>query len=215
MKLSFHLSRQQTFGLIVGVCTVALLIVGGGAAFAYGVYARQWDTPFVRRVAALVRLPAARVGSHVITYTEYLTHLDAEKRFLQGPAAQAEGLSGEPTADDRKSVLDRTIRIATVEELAAQNGLVVTPLDVDRTYDELVARAGTSTTPQEIQTFLMDQFGWTEADFKQYVVRPAMLEDGARQAFERRAATTTDATAFDKELEAKLTGPEVKRYLKL
>jgi hypothetical protein len=203
---------KQRWILFVGALVSAGALAGlASAGFAYGVQQKRWDTPFVRTLAAWLRVPAAKVGKRTVTYVEYLAHEDALRRFLAGPAARAQGLSEQPDAELRQQTLDRAIRIAAVEEFASARDFIVTPLDVDRAYDELIARAGTSTTPEEIRSFLLDQFGWEEEQFKQYVVRPAMIEDGLRQ---KKYRETNDPEAFTRELAARLRAPDVKRYLK-
>jgi hypothetical protein len=196
------------FLLIGALCAVAVV----GAIFTYGVFAYQWDFPMARRFAAVTHIPAARVGSKFIPYTEYLAELDAEKRFLSGPAARAQGLPQELTKEVRVQALERLIRIASVEEFSVTRNLVVTPLDVDRVYDGLVAQAGTSTTPEEIHSFLNDQFGWNEQEFKHYVVRPALMEDVLKQ---KKMQETQDPNAFEDELQARIAKPDVVRYLKI
>jgi len=139
-------------------------------------------------------LPAARVGSQTVTYSEYLKHVEAQRAFTEGPAAQAQGVTSTFGDPERSAALERAIRIAAIDDMAAKAGLQVTPLDVDRAYLGLVERADTSTSPQEIHDFLHDQFGMDEAAFKQMVVRPALIEDTLRQ---QRAQATGVDTTFD------------------
>jgi len=193
------------------VASVAIIIVGGFAFATYSsLYQQKSDGAFAEMVSGLIPLPAARVGGQTVTYAEYLSHLKAQDVFLQGPTAQSQGLARELGTEDRVQAYERAIRIAAVTDMAEEAGLEVTPLDVDRTYQDLIARAGTSTSAGEIGQFLQNEFGWNIEQFKKYVVRPALIEDTLKQ---QRFTETQDALAFDRELAEKLNGEETKRYL--
>ncbi len=196
--------------LLIGASVLILIAVLLGT-FLTSVYVAKSESPFIVKLAAWTGLPAATVGAKRVSYLEYVKHVEAQRIFLSGLAAAAEGATGEITDRERTSALDRAMRIAVIEEAADKAKIVVTPLDVERAYDGLVARAGTSTTPGELQAFLRDQFGWDEPDFKQYVVRPALMEDELRVKSIRE---TSDPAAFDTQMEERLKQPDVVKYLK-
>ncbi len=186
------------------------LLIGSGTvlvfAFAIGglvtsVYYWKLENPFIRSVAS--SFPAANVNGRLVSYGTYLEHVDAQRAFLSGPMVADTGAVREITDLERKEALDRAIRIEAVAGLAADSQVEVTPLDVDRAYDDLVARAGTSTSPAEIQTFLKKQFGWDETEYKKYLLRPAFTEELLRN----KGGDTFDAT-----LQARIDG--AKRYLR-
>jgi len=189
---------------------IALILIGFGAWVYTGVYKQQSEQPFLVRVADILQLPVARIGNHQVTYTNYLTHLDAQKVFLKGPTAQAQGLARELGTEDKVQAYERAIRIAAVDDMAEEAGVVITPLDVDRAFDELIAQSGTSTDIGEVRTFLQNEFGWDETQFKQLVVRPALVEDTLKQ---KQLTESQDALAFDTALAAKLSATSTKRYL--
>lgn len=206
MTPSFRLSRRA---VVIG----AVFLVGfalAGAGLASSVYVFQNEDAVTRSLAGWLRLPAARVGSRVVTYDDYLAHLGSLRLFLEGPLAAAQGLGGPVGPAEKASALDRAIRIVAIDEMAVDAALSATPLDVERAYDGLVAQAGTSTTPGELQDFLRDQFGWNEAEFKRYVIRPALLEDALRA---KRTRETSDETSFDRELEERMKREDVVKYL--
>lgn len=188
-----------------------VLLAGAALALAYGIYHEQWDSALVRRIPLVARLPVARVDGQTVTYRDYLLQLDAARTFLSGPSAKAQGLSPEITAEVKSLSYERAIRIAAMDAFAAREQLVVTPLDVDRAYDGLVSYAGSSTTSDEIQAFLRDQFGWDIPSFKQHIVRPALIEDTLKK---RKLAASSDVEAFDRELETFLQGGSVVRYMR-
>lgn len=207
MTPSLGLSRRA---VVIG----ALFLAGfalAGAGLVTSAYVFQREDALTRSLAGWLRLPAARVGTRVVTYDDYLAHLGSLRVFLEGPLAAAQGVGGTVGPAEKASALDRAIRIAAIDEMALDAALTATPLDVERAYDGLIAQAGTSTTPGEIHDFLRDQFGWNEEEFKRYVIRPALLEDALRA---RRLRDSGDATAFDRELEERLKREDVVKYLR-
>lgn len=218
MKFNLSLTRQtavawlraRRFSLIIGGSLFVVALFLGFAVLLFGVYVRQWDGPVTRVVAGALRLPAARVGNSSVRYTDYLVHLDAQRRFLSGPAARALGLPDTLNSTEKTKALDRAIRIVAVDQLAAEKKFTLTPLDVEREYSQLVERAGTSTTPEEIRQYLQDNFGWDEQNFKQYLMRPALTEDALRQMATNAGG---DVKTFEKDLQTRLDG--AKRLLRL
>ena len=142
--------------LIIGA--IALILIGA-TTITYGFYRLGWETPALRAVALRFNMPVARVGSRVISYADYRVHLDAEARFLSGPIAAARGLSPVVTSEVRTRSLNRAMRIAVVDQFAAEQGMVVTPMDTERVFNGLLAQAASSTTPTELRTFLQDAVG--------------------------------------------------------
>jgi len=211
MKIPWRWSNRGFVWAAIGALFAVAVVGIGATVLLQGIFQHQWDSSFVRRLAAWFPIPAARVGNRVIPYATYLVHADAEARYLSGPTARSQGVSATMTAENKSLALDRAIRTVAVEEFANERGIVVTPLDVDRVYDGLIALAGTSTTPGEIDAMLRDEFGWSAAEFKTYVVRPAFTEKLLQQ---KESSSSTDATAFTKELEGRLQKPDVIRYLK-
>jgi len=187
--------------LLVGSLLVLLVAVCIGYGFS-SVYISRSEKPFVRSMAAILHLPAAKVGDRTVSYEEYLAHVDAQRAFLSGPIAKDAGVVRDITDAERKEAYERAIRIEAVEGLAIESGLEVTSLDVDRAYEDLVSRAGTSTTPDEIQVFLKAQFGWDEASYKRYLLRPAYIEEILR---------TRGGDTFDQSLQTRIDS--AKRYL--
>ncbi|PIP60887.1 hypothetical protein COX00_00915 [Candidatus Uhrbacteria bacterium CG22_combo_CG10-13_8_21_14_all_47_17] len=206
MKFSFrsHPYVYMSLGLLV------LLLVAGSLGLYTAMYRYRSDAPVIRSIVKVIPFPAAKVDSTTISYNDYLTHVDALKRYLSGPAAAANGVGPEPTDADLSGALDRAIRIEAVHQIAAERNVSVTPVDIERTYADLVQKAGTSTTPGEIETFINDQFGWTVAQFKNYILGPAILEDTLRLQMQTE---TGSATAFDDALTERMSANHVKRYL--
>lgn len=179
---------------------VILVLIALSASLYVSVYYWKSEHPFIRFVAS--SFPAAKIDGRTISYGTYLEHIDAQRAFLSGPMTADTGVVRDITDTERKQALERAIRIEAVAVLASEAKVEVTPLDVDRAYDDLVARAGTSTSAEEIQAFLKAQFGWDEAEYKKYLLQPAFTEEILR--------SKSDDT-FDATLQARIDG--AKRYL--
>jgi hypothetical protein len=187
---------------LVGIATLLLIVCAGGYVYA-SVYYWKSESPIIRSIASTFRLSAAKVGDRAVSYDTYLAHVDAQRAFLQGPLAADAGATRDVTDAERQQALERAIRIEAVEGLAAESKLEVTSLDVDRAFDDLVARAGTSTSQEEITAFLRAQFGWDEVSYKRYLLRPAYIEEIMR---------SKGGDNFDQALQARIDGAA--RYLK-
>lgn len=207
MAVPIRLDRRA---VMIGASFLTLLVLAAGGLLS-SVYVFQNEDRVTRSLSAWMRLPAARVGDKVVTYDVYLAHLGSLRMFLEGPLAAAQGMGGTVGPAERASALERAIRLAAIDEAAEAAGLVATPLDIERAYEGLVAQAEGGATPDEIRDFLREQFGWDEADFKRYVIRPALLEDALRA---KRTRETNDPEAFDRELAERLGREDVVKYLR-
>lgn len=200
----------------VPVVVVVLLVLALGSvtvAFAFGITRHQWEGSATRRFAAVTGFPAARLASTKIPYTDYLALMDAQKILLSTEAAKQQGLNAVPEIDRRKGALETLLKNQAVEVLAEQEKIIVTPLDVDRFFDQLTGLASTSTTTtvQDVHDYLRDNFGWTTTEYKKYVVRPGML----REIIEQKRSQNGDTSPVDTEIDQRVVQPDVKRYLQL
>lgn len=202
MKL--RLNSPSTIALII----LVLAIVLGAGTIAYAAYGKHVEGPFMKTVAGW--MPAAKVGSTSISYGEYLDHTEAASRFIAAQAPIA-GTSAVMSDDDRKAALDRAVRMAAVQEMAGERQVVVTPVDIGRAYDQVILQTGTSTTPDEFRQYLADVYGWTEDDFKHFILGPALLEDEVKNAYVRDGKTEDD---FNKDLDTAMSEPHTHRYIK-
>ncbi len=196
--------------IILGVLVVLALSLMATTVAAYAVYFRHSESPAVRSISRVLGFPAARVGDVRVPYAEFVTQMEAVRVFVNGPAAASVGIEATVTPEVKAQALERLVRIAAVEKFAAERDIVVTPIDVDRAFESVREGMGASSTQADVESYLGQAFGWGVREFKQYVVRPALLEDLLKKkAFD----ATKDAEAFEKELEVYLAGDQVRRYL--
>lgn len=190
--------------MLIIVTIVLFGLLAGLGALANVLYWHPQDRPWVRSIVSHAPVPVARVGGTFILYKEYLIQQDAAQTFLTAEAASQAALpDGQvlPSALDgqaKQLILDQLIRAAAVKQLADAADLHLTDEDVTRSFEELIARAGTSTNPGEIDGYLKSTFGWTREEFSQRVVRPATLETAVKQEVYKNDDAAFQAALGDK-----------------
>ena len=203
-------SSRSKMMLVLGICAFVLLVAGTGAGVVYSVYAKRSGGPIVRVIAKMFPLPAGRIGSQTILYRDFLTNRDTLDHFLKSPAAAAQQLAVPLDAELEKNVLEKMMHETALKELGAEKNVTVSNDELRKYFTDVVAQAS-STTP-DIGVYLLDNFGWSEEDFRQNVLRPALLEEklGAEMAKEKQG----DPSALAVYLEERLSRKDVTRYLK-
>lgn len=201
---------RSKMGLVIGIFAAILLVAGTGAGLVYSVYAKRSGGPVVRAVTSVLPLPAGRVGSRTILYRDFLKNRDTLERFLKSPAAAAQQLAVPLDATLEKNVLEKMMHETALNELANEKNVNVSDDELRKYFTDVVAQAS-STTP-DIGVYLLDNFGWSEEDFRQNVLRPALLEEklGTTIATEKQG----DPNALSAYLEERLARKDVTRYLK-
>jgi len=205
--LKKHL-RLVVILLALVICLVGIVL----CSLLYGVYYRHWESPMARGFISALHLPAAKVGSLVISYDDFLTNLDAEKRFVEQTALQDPQTQIPTETELRSQAMNQALRVAAVADFSAQRGVNISSDEIDKAYDGIVARAGTSTTPEQFEGFLQSMFGWDKTTFKHFVVGPALLEEALRA---KQATEWPDDTLFEKAVQDRLGQSDVVRYIKL
>jgi hypothetical protein len=201
------LNRTSIF-LATGILFAVAAFFG---TLCYGIYFKQWESPFVRKMASVFGIAAAKVGKDEVPYVLYLAHTDAAREIIKQPYAKELGAPDMLTPQLKSDALDFAIRTVAVEQFAQERNVQVMPLDVDRAFGRIRDQAGTSTSPEEIRAILETQFGMDEEHFKAYIVRPAVLEDLLKQ---KALDDTKQPDAFTNELDERLKKTDVVRYLK-
>jgi hypothetical protein len=209
------MTPQKKIALGVGIASVVLIVLAAGTAFAYDVYVKHDDNALVRSVASA--LPAARVGSHVISYKDFLDARDTIAVYLKSDAAQSAGLAGPLTPSVEKSALDRLIREAVDAQLAQERHVSVSDNETMGAFAQLTA--STSSSIPNVGQYLKQTFNWDEQQFRDKVIRPSLLEQKLADTFaatgSTSGATSTDgATAYDAYMQKRATDSDIIEYLK-
>ncbi len=197
--------------LAIMIAVVAgIVVLGAIVTVMWMIYVKHSDQPFIRGLAKVLPIPAARVGSRTILYRDFLQQRDTLKVFLSSPAAKQQNLNVPFDENLEKNVLEKLVNQAALEELAEQRHVTVTDEALRQAFTEVV-QENASTTP-DVGVYLLQNFGWNEEDFRQQVLRPALLEE--QLGTQLAAENASDTQALENTIEARLKKSDVVRYLR-
>lgn len=200
--------RWLVVGGVAAVVVVACL--GLTVGIGHAIYYKHSDSPSIRWLSRVLPIPAARVGRTSVLYRDYLKQHDALKHFLASPAAKAQQLNLALNADLEKNILEKLVAQQVLEQAASDRRVTVTDDDVRQSFTQVVAMAS-STTP-DVGVYLWDNFGWNEEDFRQSVVRPALLEEKLTKIMSNE--NQGDPGVLSAYMDKQLASKEVVRYLR-
>jgi hypothetical protein len=196
--------------IILVVVLVLLGVLGGTAALGWEIYVKRSESPMIRKITEMLPIPAARLGSRVVLYRDFVHSRDTLRKFLASPAAKDEGLNVAFDETLEQNALEKLLVQQALEEIAEQKKVSVTDDELRQYYSEVLAT--TSSTTQDPSQYLLDNFGWDEEDFRQNVLRPALIEQKLTLAFGEENATDTDA--LNRAVAARMEQKDVVRYVR-
>jgi SurA-like N-terminal domain len=199
---------QKIVGLSVALLLIIILTIGLGLNM-YGIYTKQAEDGVSRFIAKTFSLPAANVNGRSVKYTRFLTTRDAVRRFINSEAGKDVGATMPPENELNENILEQLIRQRLVENIAGEKDISVSNDEVNEVFNE-VAEQAASSTDSNINQYLQDNYGWNEENFREYVLRPALLEQKLAQTIGSEA----DPYAIENLLLAERQKPEVIVYLK-
>ncbi len=188
-----------------------IILAGICGLLVYGVYYKQDDSTPTRVVAKVFNLPVAKVGQTAISYGEFLSVRDAIKKFTASDAGKQVQAVLPSDKELNQNILERLIRQELIKKLADQQKVSITNEDINSIFQDVVKVAASSTTP-DVSQYLLTNYGWNENDFREQVLRPALLEQ--KLAVTMAQGDQTNQTAMDDELAAMRAKPDVVVYLK-
>jgi len=203
-------AKSKIIALFVGLI-VFIGILAGAGLLVYQVYGKIDESGTVRTLARVFSLPAARVGSRTVTYDSFLNTRGAVKRFINSDAGKQANVNMPPESELNKNILERLVRIAIVQEIADSKKITVSDDDVRAVFSDVVKAAASSTTPN-VADYLFKNYGWNEDEFRQQVLRPALLEQ--KVSVEIAKENQGDAQALENEITARRQKSDVVLYLK-
>lgn len=195
---------------VLGAGSLAVLILFALFSFSRAVFVNKSESRSVRAVSDVLPVPAARLGARWILYRDYLRARDTLRAFLASPAAREINIQAPLNADLEKNVLERLLTKAALEEFAAQKNISVTEAELRRAFSE--ALVASSSTAPDVSVYLLETYGWNEEDFRQEVIRPAVLEEKLVEKL--KAEGEGDEGALGKYLSQRLQEKNVVRYLR-
>lgn len=215
--MSAPMRANSRLRLVVALFAIFALLVGFTGWLLYSVYMQRSEGAVVRAFAPV--LPAAKVGSETIPYSEFLDTRDTLRVYLVSQPAKDSGLAQELTPELEKNSFDRLIRERIVNDIAAERNVSVSDEEIRTAFAELIVQ--TSSTIPNVAQYLDETFKWTEEEFRARVIRPSLLENKLAVSFS--GATGTEATPeqmnqgfglLEAEVQKREASPDVKTYLK-
>lgn len=186
---------------------IALIVLEFAAmSLISAVYVQRSDARPVRIFASW--FPAARVGSHIVTYGKFLEARDAVKFYFASDAGKQAGAAG-VTVDVEKGALDQLVRRSVLEDVAREKHVTLSNDDVQKQFDEIALQA--SSTMPDVGKYLQETFHWTKAQFQENVIRPELLQE--RLAATYASDTQQGAAALETDVQTRLTKPDVHIFL--
>ncbi len=196
------------FTVFGGLFLLTVVVFG----FIYLIFYKISDYSMVRVVAHTFSLPAARVGSATVSYEHFLQTRDAVRRFLSSEAATAVQAVQPNEEELNRNILDQLIRQRIVESIAAEKAVAVTDEEVRAFFGDIV-NAASSTVDGNISEYLWNNYGWHEEDFRQEVLRPAILEQ--KLAIEMSKQSEGDPMALEQAIADRRSRSDVRIYLRM
>jgi len=201
---------QKIIGLSAALLLIIILTISAGMAM-YGVYSKQGDGAGARFVSKVFALPAANVDGKSIKYQRFLETRDAVRRFINSDAGKEVGATMPTEKELNQNILEQLIRQRLVESIAEEKGISITEEEINTVFDEVATQAASS-TDSDISKYLEDNYGWNENDFREFVLRPALLEQKVAQTM---AEENEDPYALENLLITNRQKPEVVVYLQI
>lgn len=193
---------------LIAALIVFIILLGGGTLIAYKVYAARDGGFIARNVGGW--LPAAKVGSHTIRYSEFLDTRETLRVYLSSEAAKQAGVAREMSPDIERQGLERLVREQLTKDLAAERKVTVPDEDVKGSFAAMVAM--NSSTIPDVSKYLEENYKWNEQDFQENVIRPAILEERVAETFS--TSTEEQFALMEAWMSDRLSKPDVKYYLK-
>jgi hypothetical protein len=202
---------KKIAGIITALVLVSAVVISISYNI-YGIYAKQADGASTRVIAKTFALPVAYVGKRSVSYTRFLETRDAVERFINSEAGQEVGASMPSRNELSKNIMEQLLRQKMVEEFAAKQNVTVTKEDIDLIFEQIVTEAAAQDT-NDIGKYLQDNYGWNEQNFRDYVLRPAVLEQKTAMALAGGSFETGDPYALEDALINRRQASDVVIYL--
>lgn len=187
-------------GLFVLVATSAIIL------------REQSTSVWARRFVRVIPVPAANVEGRFVLYRDLLPHWDAIDSYLKNVPIQNN--QGQLLASRQE------LRQEAYEQLIRQRVIVRHAKEVDFIFDEsaveanmqalLVAPDGTTSTREQVAAMIEAEIGWTIDQYRDWLVRPAVFEQGVRETI---WATSTQEE-WDARVDSWTKTEGVRRFLK-
>lgn len=141
--------------------------------FGVGIYKYQWRGAFVRALAHAVPYPAVLVDWEPVRYWTYLDDLAALEHYWETQRGNANVFLGIPDRNEiRERLMNKLIEERIVSQSAREKGITVSNDEVGEEWGRLLAKPDAE---REIESFILDAYGWDEKTFKERVLIPFLM----------------------------------------
>lgn len=176
------------------ILTVVLIVIVAIALLIAGAYWMIYRSPQENAVKTTLKqslpFPVARVDEEWILLRVFEENVNTQAAFIQRQA-QEQPEAGEPPSlqEIRTAELGYMTNQVLMKHLAAARGVAVTSTEVDAYFTETILPQASS--EEEVRAVLLENYGWTLADFKEKVVTDAVLKTKLYKAVQEDPALET------------------------
>ncbi len=136
------------------------------------------QSPAVLTASSVFNISAAKINGISVSYVDYIDDLQALNNFYKNAPEGTGTASAEQISDQ---VLIRLLSNALLADVAKDLGVNVTEEALLAQRAELLSQFPTE---EDAAQNILDLYGWTLEDFTEKIIRPVVLEQESRLAFE-------------------------------
>lgn len=157
--------------VFITVSLVVVLLVGLGALIWWRLYRSQDTNDFMYSVTEIAPLPAARVDTQFVRYSDYLLLLRSALYYL----STKQGIDFSTTdgarqmAYQRRLALDQAIVNAYAQELAQQKRITVSNQELNNFITVQIKGNQLGVSQEAYERIVKDYYGWTFDEYRQAV----------------------------------------------
>ena len=167
-------TRKKHLGIKKRVTIFMWLALGAAATVIgslTGLYFIHFDGSIVRAMTRVIPIPAAVVNTDVVLYYDWITQTHSLKTYYSHVSSPEQSLSSD---EIKQYVLRRLIEQQLVKQLAKRYTVTVTPEEINKQTDVLIAETDSR---ESLVLQIHDLFGWTIEEFQQSVIKPLLLRN--------------------------------------
>ncbi len=159
----------------VAVLIVVVIIIGWYVALGVGVYSGRWHGAKTERLLRWTPLPVATVGWQPLSYATYLDQRQAVDHYTKYVQTSSAGVyQAQSAADTSATALTKMIRLKASEKLLKKLKVAVSVADINQAYTSQLVQNGNA---DQVKATIRQLYGWSPEQFKQQVIRPAIIRD--------------------------------------
>ena len=167
----FHVTRRLGIFFVTAAFALLLIIVGTGVAL----YSFDWHSSVARQVASVSHFPVAFIGYQPVWYEQYLEDRSTIEYYTSAlKKTNPQAFSDTSTQDPRVAAMTKLIRDEATLALAKKLDVSVSGVDLDSAFTAQLVQGGDR---QQVEKIIKDLYNWSPEQFKQHVLRYAVLRD--------------------------------------